>query len=315
MQTSRFSRAQIGRLRVKHLDLFKTVMEQHTLQRAAALTYMTQPAATKLVQEMEDIFGVPLFQRGKRGMTPTYHAEVAYRHISTLLSDLLHMERELDLVSEGGEGHIRLGILPSLAPDLITTAIVRMLTQHPKVRFTLREATTTELLESLLRNELDMTFGRILDKDAADGLRFSNVYEESFAIVSRSDHPLAQGKPPSWKTLSRFTWILPAAGTPMRNFVDGLFSRNAAFRPSVAVECTTLEKVRNLVAQSDMLGLLPRTFAMRGEIAGRLSIIRSKIGSHFTPISLISRPEVEPSPAMQEFERIVCAVAREAGLH
>ena len=71
-----------GRLRFKHLELFQNVVDQHTLRAAAEVSSMSQPAATKLVQELEEMFGVPLFQRGKRGMRPTHYGEVMRRHIA-----------------------------------------------------------------------------------------------------------------------------------------------------------------------------------------------------------------------------------------
>ena len=100
----------------------------------------------------------------------------------------------------------------------------------------------------------------------------------------------------------------------MRHFINDIFSRHRAFRPLVAVECSTLEKVNHLIAGSDMLGLLPRSFALRGEAGGELVIVKRDLGEKFVPVSLISRRQVKRPPALDALEKMVCAVATELGL-
>lgn len=309
-----FNKMLTSRLRVKHLDLFRSVMERQSLRSAASACSMTQPAATKLVHELEEMLGATLFQRGKRGMQPTHHAQVLQRHVSILIADLARMEQEMALSAQGGTGHVRMGVLPSLAPGLLTQSIVRLLTAHSGLRFSIQEGNTNELLASLARNELDVTFGRVVERSVAEELRLVEVYDEPFAITARAGHPVTRMRQPDWKALSQAVWILPAAGTPMRLFINGLFTRHRTFRPVVAIECSTLEKVHHLIAGSDMLGLLPRSFAMRGKASGELAIVRCDLGTKFVPVSLISRRHTQRLPALDVLEHMVCAVATELGL-
>ena len=304
-----------GRLRFKHLELFQNVVEQHTLRGAAEVSSMTQPAATKLVQELEEMFGVLLFQRGKRGMRPTHYGEVMRRHVAIVLADIGRMREEIALVAEGGEGHIRLGVLPSLAPGLLTRSVDKLLGAHPKVRFTITEAATTELLASLARNELDLTFARIMPGEVVEGVRHGTVYVEPFAVVARRGHPLARARKPTWKLLSDATWILPAKDTPMRTFIDQLFSKNAAFRPRVAIECSTLEKVRDLIAGTDMVGVLPRSFLLDAARREELAPLKLRLDPNFAPISLVFRQHRELAPVVDAFAQAVRAAAVELGLH
>lgn len=305
--------ALIGRLRIKHLDLFRHVAEQHTLRRAAELSHMTQPAATKLVQELEGMVNATLFVRDKRGMKPTQHGEVLYRHVTLLLADMERMAQELALVTEGGQGHIRLGVLPSLAPGLLTRSISLMLQAHPRVRFTVKEAATNDLLQAIERNEIDLAFARVQDRAAADTLRIHRIYSEPFAVVVRKSHPLAKvpaGK--RWDALSKALWVLPEQGTPLRAVLDQVFVSHSALRPSAAVECTVLEKVLDMVAGSDMVGVLPRSFVQHALRGKQLVMLQGDIP--FAPTSLVARRQGEPAPVMVLFTRAVDRAARELGL-
>src|SRR5687768_5411878 len=68
-----------SRLRLKHFEIFRNVCELHTIRKAAAASNMTQPAATKLIHELEEIFRVVLFQRNRRGMQLTPPGEILRR--------------------------------------------------------------------------------------------------------------------------------------------------------------------------------------------------------------------------------------------
>lgn len=302
---SNLPRRLAGRLKLKHLELFRAVCEAQTLRKAAEWSHMTQPAATKLIQEMEDMLGVPLFVRDRRGMRPTAYGEVVRRHVAIVLADLGNMAHEIGLFAEGAAGHIRLGIIPSLASELLAASIARMLQAWPQVRFSMREGAATELLAHLARNDLDLTFGRVLDARGAAGLRIVEVYTESFDIVCSARHPLARKRNVAWAQLATGHWALPAAGTPLRELVDNLFTRNAVLRPTAAVESSSFEKTRTIIARTELLGVLPRSIALRGRQDKDIALLKPTLRADIAPISLILRQGIAQPPLVEEFARIV----------
>ena len=62
----------ISRFKTRHLLLLLHLHEQRSVLRAAEAPNMTQPAASKLIAEMESMLGVPLFERHARGVDPTW---------------------------------------------------------------------------------------------------------------------------------------------------------------------------------------------------------------------------------------------------
>ncbi len=299
-----------SRLKLRHLELFRNVCDLQTLRRAADASSMTQPAATKLVQEMEEMFGAPLFQRDRRGMKLTQQGTVVRRHIDILLADIGNMRAEVDLFSMGATGRIRLGIIPSLASALLAESIARTLAANPEVRFSVQEGATTELLASLARNDLDLCFGRVLDESTAARLRVINVYTESFAIVCGTAHPLAHKRSVPWSQLALEHWVLPVAGTPLRELSDNLFTHHKVLRPAVSVESSSFHQMRHVIARSGLIGMVPRSIALQGRAAGELVLLKPDMGSDFAPISLLLRKEFDQPPLIEEFARVVCATAR-----
>jgi len=302
-----------SRLRMKHLELFRNLCELHSLRKAAEASSMTQPAATKLIQELESMFGVPLFERDRRGMRPNAHGDLIKRHFNVVMSDVGHMCDELALYASGGAGVVRLGIVPSLSAQLLARITDDLLSAHPNVRLELTEGATDRLMEGLRRNDLDLIFGRILDRARISELRVVEVYTESFEVVSAAGHPLARKARVSWEDLSQARWILPATGSPLRDMAEQLFTGRGILRPVVSVEYSSFHQMRYVIAGSQLIGLLPTSVALQGEAQGDIARLSPAERARFAPISLISRQDFEQPPVVRQFEAIVLRAARDLG--
>src|ERR1700758_2320163 len=76
------------RLKTRQLALIVQLDTHRSVLRAADAAHMTQPGATKLLRELEDTMGVPLFERHPRGVEPTWYGEVLIRHARSVLAEL-----------------------------------------------------------------------------------------------------------------------------------------------------------------------------------------------------------------------------------
>lgn len=290
-----------SRLRVRHLELFRHVCEQRTLRKAAALAHMTQPAATKMIRELEDMLGVQLFARGRQGMRLTQYGQALRRQVDVLLTDTGNLAREMELCAQGVSGQLRLGVLVGWNSDLLSHALALVVQRNSSARFTLQEGTTTELLVALQRNEVELLFGRVLDVDMARGLRVVPVYAEPYFVVCAAGHPLSGQRKITWADLVRYGWILSESSTPMRQITRGLFHRQGVLQPRVVVETNNTEKMRQLVAASQLLALLPQSLALEGRRQGLLAILLPRVRLRFEPISIIHRDDVELTPLARTF--------------
>jgi len=298
-----------SRLRLKHLEVFRNVCELHTIRKAAAASNMTQPAATKLIHELEDMFRVVLFQRNQRGMQLTPHGEILRRHTGILMADIGNISADLEQFANGGGGLIRLGILPSLSSNLLAQSINRLIESHPRAHFSITEGTTDELLRALVANDLDITFGRLLHAGLPGNLRVTKVYTEAFDIVCGRNHPLAAQDDVKWKDLARECWALPAVGSPLREIADSMFTSRGDLRPVVAVASSSFHQMRYVIAAGNLLGVIPHSIAERASVDGDLVVLRPKQAAKVAPISLIARSDIELAPAVAAYELIALQTA------
>ena len=99
--------ANATRLKTRQLSLLLELAEHGSVLRAAQAASMTQPAASKLLAEMESLLGVKLFERHARGVEPTWYGQVLVRHARTALTELSRAHDEIaaeDAFVEWGEG-------------------------------------------------------------------------------------------------------------------------------------------------------------------------------------------------------------------
>lgn len=299
-----------SRLRIKHLELFRSTCELQSLRKAADACSITQPAATKLIRDFEEMFGAQLFVRDRRGMRLTQQGELMRRQVGILLGDLANLHAEAQVFAEGGSGRVRVGFVHSLDSTLLSTTLAQMVELQPGVRLTLREGASADLIAMLRRSELDVVFGRVLDAASAKGLQMSDVYRESFAVVSAADHPLAQSRRIRWDDLVEASWVLPAPGTPLRDLTDQIFMRRNILAPRVCVESTSFLQSSKVIARTRLIGVLPKAVADAGESSGELKQLQRDLRSDYAPIKLIRRRDVEQMPAVLQFVAVVQATAK-----
>jgi len=299
-----------SRLRLKHFEVFRNVCTLQTIRKAAVASNITQPAASKLIQELEDMFQVVLFQRNRRGMRLTKHGDILLRHIGIVMADISNIRADLDQSMRGTGGVIRLGILPSLSSVLLARAINTLLETLPCIQFSVHEGTTDALLDALRQNDLDIAFGRALHAGRPANLRATKVYTEAFDIVCGRQHPMAKQAHVKWQDLASARWVLPVLGTPLREIADSMFTATGNLRPVAAVACGSFHHMRYVIAAGQLLGVLPHSMAQQGCFDGDLVILQPEHTAKVAPISLFVRSDFQASPAVAAFERIIVEAAK-----
>ena len=103
------------RLKTRHLLLLVHLYEQRSVLRAAEAANMTQPAASKLLAEMEHLLGVPLFDRHARGVEPTWYGQVLIRRARAALSEIGRAHDEIAALASGRMGQAAIGTVVNLS--------------------------------------------------------------------------------------------------------------------------------------------------------------------------------------------------------
>jgi len=290
-----------SRLRMRHIRLLVAIDQFRNLRRAAEHCAMTQPAATRLLAEIEDVLRVRLFDRTTRGIVPNEFGDSIVRHARQVLATLSHARHELEALSEGATGRISVGTLPVAAGALVPRTILHFKGQHPTVTVLVREGSVGNLLPLLRSGEIDIIVGRASADLDGDDLHFEVFYMEPMVLVCRNGHPLTAQRNLDIATLSRELWLMPTPEAPYRKRLEAAFRQSGGQPPRRIIESLSLSTNKRIVEMSDALAAMPRDIARDYAAAGVLKILPVELPAPSGPVGAVTLANRPLPPAAGEF--------------
>jgi DNA-binding transcriptional LysR family regulator len=293
--------ALLGRLRARHLALVVALDTHRSLRRAAAEIALTQPAATKLLHDLEDALGAPLFERHAWGMSPTPYGETLVRHARGMLNDLAQAQADIAAQRAGALGSLRVGGVTGSVPAFIAPAIGALRAAHPRVRIYALVNTSEVLVDALRRGELDVAVTPRPPDDELEGLDTRPLADEPLTVVARAGHPLARKRPATLRALAALPWIVPPAGSPLRRDLDAIHAAAGARPPTDLIETVSIVATLALLQTSDAVSLLPEGLARHYEAPGMLARLPVALPGSGTRYEVMTRASRALAPAAEAF--------------
>ena len=300
----------LTRLKLRQLRLLVAVGQHGNIQHAARDLAISQPAATKMIQDLELDFEVALFERTNRGVVPTVFGEALIRHGKLIFAQVSNAAQELDDLNEGNSGRVVVGTLLAAAPNLLPRAIKRLLQDRPKVAIKIVEGTNEALVPALRSGEIDMIVGRLPSHRHRSKIEQEKFFDERVMLVASINHPLAQVVDVSFDQLMPFGWILPPAETTLRRETDQYFVRQGQYLPATVIESVSYLTNRALLRVHDFIGLFPTHVAALDVEAGLLARIDWNVPFGGRPVGVSYRGASSLSPAGSAFLEALRNVAK-----
>lgn len=298
------------RLKLRQLRLLVAVDQQGSIQAAARELHLSQPAATKMIRDLETDFEVLLFERTNRGVVPTEHGRALIRQGKIILAQISNVAQELDDLTEGSSGRVVVGTLLAASADLLPRAIELLLAERPKVAIKIVEGTNTVLVPALLAGEIDMIVGRLPTHRLAAGLEQETLLDERIVAIVGSRHPLAGRPSLRFDDLKPFGWILPPPETSLRLQVDQFFTTQEHYAPPCVLESLSYLTNRSLLAARDLIGLVPEHAVTQDTGNGMLTALRWVVPFGHGPVGISHRGAKHLSPAGNAFLEALRRAAR-----
>ena len=295
----------LTRLKLRQLRLLVAVAHRGSILHAARDLNLSQPAATKMIKDLETDFQVQLFTRNNRGVVPTVFGESLVRHGKLVFTQIAHAAQELEDLAEGNAGRVVVGTLLAASARLLPEAIATVLNDRPDLVIKVVEGTNEVLMPALRSGELDLVVGRLPTLRHRSDLDQKKLYDEKIVACVRAGHPLISKARIGLQDIDRFGWILPPAETTLRRQLDQHFVARAAFAPSRVVDSVSYLTNRALVAASDFVTLLPAQVAEADFASGALVRLDWQVPVGAGPVGVSFRQSGSLSPAARAFVAVL----------
>lgn len=297
-----------ARLKTRQLLLLVALEEEGNIHRAAEVLNMTQPAASKLLKDLEDVLGVALFDRLPRGMRATAYGEAMIRHARVALASLNQAHEEVQALKAGRFGQVSLGAITTPGIMLLPQVVSRVKQAHPTLRVSLQIETSDVLMERMAQSKMDILVARLFAQHDKTALRFEALAEEPAVAVVRPGHPLLAVDGLNLRDLSSWGWIVPPEGSVLRHRFDLMFREEGLEAPANLIETAALLFVTKMIGQGDMIGLVAGDVGHYYAAHGIVAVLPIELPCRMDAFGIITRTDRPLSPAA----RVLMAALRSA---
>lgn len=296
--------AQVSRLRFRHLQFLDILGKTRNLRLTAEQMYITQPAATKVLMDIEEMLEARLFDRLPRDMQPNELGLFTLRYAHSALDGYRKFVDEFSALKQGGHGHLSIGAI-SGAAHVLTAAVAELQRLRPLLVVKVLEQSSDQLIVWLAERKIDVMIGRFTDESRRDQFHYENLTGERLEITAGVHHPLRGPNAPGLRELSNWPWILYPASTALRKVSDDIFRSTGLSLTSGIVETPSFLFALELLQSTTMLSLQPAALVEKYVRRGLLTRIATELPTRMPDFGLITLQGEPPTTAALAFMDVI----------
>lgn len=241
---------------IKQLQYFIEVARLNSFTRAADHLFVTQPAISKMIKNLEEELGVVLFNRSRKKLTLTDAGRVLYEQAKIIDKAFHHLESELENISHLKKGHIRIGLPPLINSLFFSTIMGQFHKEYPGITFELVEDGSKKIEENIIDDKLD--FGVIVLPTNQDLFDCHPFMKEELMLIVDSEHRLADKTEVPMAELEHENFVFFNKDFALRDRIVAACAKSG-FKPSIISESSQWEFIEEMVASKLGVTLLPKS--------------------------------------------------------
>lgn len=206
-----------------NINLLKTyirVIETQNLSKTAEEFGLSQPAITKQIQALEDMYGVLLLERSGRKLKPTEAGEVLYQHAKEVLKAVDKTEKAMEEIAESRKGKLYIGASTIPGQYILPAVLKRFKDENPHISISMDIGDTEEIFGRVAERELDVgVVGGWINNRKVDGFKW---LEDELVVIVPSQHNLAAREEVDIRDILHERWVFREKGSGTRRAVEEL---------------------------------------------------------------------------------------------
>lgn len=290
-------------MNVHLLRIFSAVAHHQSFSRAAEALHISQPAVSKGVREFEAQLGVPLLDRGPKGVHLTEAGRLLVKHARDLFAAEQSAHESLDALRGLQQGTLRIGASTTIATYFLPPLLGAFYRMHPAVELRLTSANTSMIADLLVQRELDVALvegpieaAELVDKPWRD---------DELVFIAGMDHPLVRRKRPiRANELGEETIVMRERGSGTRD-VAWTALLSTGWTPRRILEVSSNEAITRVVAAGLGVGIVSSVVAADHLALGRLGTFSIQDLTIRRSLTRLTIPDRQPSPATIVFNTLL----------
>jgi DNA-binding transcriptional LysR family regulator len=244
-------------MRLQRIEQFIAVVDAGSIRGAARQLAMSQPALSRALQSLEAELGVQLMHRGGRGVSLTEAGTTFLARARVAEAELRKAAEEARRSVDDGSGLLSLGLSPVGASLLLPELVITMQKKRPKTRIRILETTPSALLPLVRDEVMDLAVTQRTRIHLDAGLDYRPLADINMRVAVRPGHPLLRAGARTLHDLVGTSWLYMTAHDSADDIVSRSFLASGLPVPLPVVHCGSYFVALDLLAATDMIGVLP----------------------------------------------------------
>lgn len=257
----------------RQLRAFLQVVDSGSLGRAAKEVHLTQPALSRVIQELEQQCGMRLFERHTLGMRLTEAGEALMPIARSIMLEMTRADETMSVMRGAGRGVVRVGAIAGVARHILPSAVKALLDDGIDIKVYVLEGTGGELAAAIADGTLDIAIAHDnLEDDDIAKVRDTG-YTDCCSVVCSTQHPFAAKSSCTVEEVLAADWVLPRPDATPRKLLQEMVTASGHRMPRAVVETVSPSAVAAFIRRSLLLGWLPRSLYADEEEAGQIQAL------------------------------------------
>ena len=237
-------------------SVFLAVAENLSFSKAAEELFISQPAVTNHIKELESRLNVSLFERKGNKIYLTKAGKLAYDHLKTIRQLYRELEFDLERLNNSFKGTLRIGSSSTISQYLIPKVIAAFYKRYPEIKLYLLNGNSFEMEQKLLENEVDIAL--VENDDSQKDIRYINFLDDEIIAVTGSNSVYSKRKVISETDFQQIPVVLREKGSGTLQVIHhSLLKHNISLdKLNVIIRLGSTEAIKNFLCDFDGIALV-----------------------------------------------------------
>ncbi|MBN3562250.1 LysR substrate-binding domain-containing protein [Aliamphritea spongicola] len=275
-------------MNVKQIAAFRAVMISGSTVGAAKMLYISQPAVTRLIKDLEDRCGFALFERRSSRLFPTPEAESLYQEVKRHFMGMDQLAQSVEQIRTLRTGRLRIAAMPALAYSVLPRVVSNFMQTREDVSLTLTPGSSVNVAKMVGSQQFDL--GIVMLPVDARELTFHRCYRTHCRFICNADHPYADRQEIIAEDLHEQDFVTIGEQNPLTRYRIDAALQAKHIHPRQSIETPMFITVQALVKEGLGVSIIdPFTASIFTESGGKSLNFRPDIPFYFAFITPVNK--------------------------
>ena len=256
------------------LQVFYTVASLGSFTKAAETLYITQPAVTKHIHELESELGIPLFERKGNSIQLTAAGQIVRNHAENIFDVYRQIEFEISTLKQQLSGRLRLGASTTIAQYVLPPVLALFNQRFPEIRVTLINENSRIIEQALFDKEIDL--GLVENSSRNKALKYTPFMDDELVLVTATNHNQYKKEPVPLKVLTTIPLVLREKGSGTLEVLEKALKRDGLSLKdlNVRIYLGSSEGIKSYLQEAPCCSVVSIRTVAKEVASGQLRVIK-----------------------------------------